>query len=320
MNPSDFWKNFRLGEEVHVSGTFIYNGLRRFHELRTLDFADELFECLYNLAVGLERLLKIAIVLHEHVEAENQVQLEQSLITHSHLDLVSRLRPHADLKLGASHNDLLGLLGTFYKTLRYDRFSLNSAYEGEKEARAVRSLLAKHLQAEFPEMPSIFATENKDQYRQFIHRTVLKIARGLYKVIRQRASQINLYTYELRHGSKAESVFMREVNIGDEDVLWKELLIFFMNVEPTTGYLRFLKETPPLEFDSALVPDYLECFSSDASKASVMDELEHHYECMGKGEMKERLKRIGIIGASGVFFGDDDEIDDAGFPDEERKL
>ena len=33
MNASDLWKNFRLGEELQIAGTFIYNGLRRFHEL-----------------------------------------------------------------------------------------------------------------------------------------------------------------------------------------------------------------------------------------------------------------------------------------------
>lgn len=318
MNPSEFWKNFRLGEEVHISGTFIYNGLRRFHELRKLDFADELFEFLYNLSVGLERLLKIAVVLHEHTEAGDQAALERSLITHSHLDLVARLRPYADLKLGTTHNDLLSLLGTFYKTLRYDRFSLDSAYAGEKEAQAVRAFLTKHLPAELSGVNSIFGTDNTDQYREFIHRTVLKVARSLYEVIWKRASQISLFTYELRNGSKAESVFLREVNIGDEDVLWKELLIFFMNVEPTTGYLQFLKGTPPLEFDPALVPDYLDCFKSDASKASVMDELEHHYECMGKEEMNERLQRIGVIGTSEAFF-DDEEIDDSGFDEEEPR-
>ncbi|WP_275760271.1 hypothetical protein [Ralstonia pseudosolanacearum] len=315
MNPSEFWKNFRLGEEVHIAGTFIYNGLRRFHELRKLDFADELFECLYNLSVGLERLMKIAVVLHEHTEVADQAELEQSLITHSHLDLVARLRPYVDLKLGATHNDLLSLLGIFYKSLRYDRFSLNSVYEGEKEARAVCAFLTKHLQVEFPDADRIFGIDNTEQYRRFIHRTVLKIARNLYEVIQQRARYIGLYTYELRNGSKAESVFLREVKIGDEDVLWKELLIFFMNVEPTTGYLQFLKGTPPLGFDPALVPDYLDCFQSDASKAFVMDELEHHYECMDKEEMKDRLERIGVIGASGVFF--DDEIDDDSFEKEE---
>src|SRR5699024_8247817 len=50
MNRSEFWKNFRLGEELDVSGTFIYNGLRRFHELRKLDYSADLFEVLYQLS------------------------------------------------------------------------------------------------------------------------------------------------------------------------------------------------------------------------------------------------------------------------------
>lgn len=36
-----------------------------------------------------------------------------------------------------------------------------------------------------------------------------------------------------------------------------------------------------------------------------MDELEYHYECMGKEEMQKRLDRIGVIGAPGVFFDDE---------------
>ena len=311
MNPSDFWKNFRLGEEIHISGTFIYNGLRRFHELRKLDFADELFEFLYELSIGIERLLKIAVVLYEHTDTTDQEELEKSLITHSHLDLVARLRKHVELNFGTTHNDLLSLIGTFYKTLRYDRFALTSVYEGKKEAKAVRELLVKHLQAVFPDKDSYLGTYNNDQYRKFIRRTVLKIAREVYGSIKNRARQINLYTYELRNGSKAESVFLREVDISDEDILWKELLIFFMNVKADTGYLKFIRDTPPLEFDPALVPDYLDCFKSNSSKANVMDELEHHYGEMDRDERKERLQRVGVIGAPNVFFDDDeDEIDD----------
>jgi len=312
MKASDFWKNFRLGEEIHISGTFIYNGLRRFHELRKLDFHDELFEFLYGLSVGIERLLKIAVVLYEHSDTTDQEQLEKSLITHSHLDLVARLLKHVSLNFGTTHNDLLSLLATFYKSLRYDRFSLTSAYEGRKESTAVKTLLNKHLNADIPSEQSFLGTDNTDQYRQFIRRTVLKIAREIYSAIETRAGQLNLYTYELRNGSKAESIFLREVNISDEDVLWKELLVFFMNAQATTGYLKFIKETPPLGFDPGLVPDYLECFKSDASKAEVMDELEHHYEEMEPADRKERLERIGVIGAPNVYFPEDDEeIDDA---------
>lgn len=312
MNPSDFWKNFRLGEEIHISGMFIYNGLRRFHEIRKLDFADELFEFLYELSVGLERLLKTAVVLYEHTDTSDQENLEKSLITHNHLDLVARLRKHVKLELRTTHNDLLSLLSTFYKSLRYDRFALTSVYEGKKEAKAIRGLLVKHLQAEFPDEDSFLGTDNNDHYRRFLRRIVLKIAREVFRVIEDRATQINLYTYELRNGSKAESVFLREVDIADEDVLWKELLVFFMNVKANTGYLQFLRETPPLEFDPALIPDYLDCFKSDSSKAGVMDELEHHYGEMERDKRNERLERMGVIGARNVFFDhDDEETDDA---------
>jgi hypothetical protein len=89
-----------------------------------------------------------------------------------------------------------------------------------------------------------------------------------------------------------------------------------MNVKAETGYLRFLRETPPLEFDPALVPDYLDCFNSDSAKANVMDELEHHYGEMERDERNERLQRMKIIGAPNVFFDDDNtegdgiEVDD----------
>lgn len=115
----------------------------------------------------------------------------------------------------------------------------------------------------------------------------------------------NLYTYELRHGSKAESVFLREVDISDEDVLWKELLIFFMNTKLSSGYLDFLRKIEPLDFDPALIGDYLECFQSDTGKALVIDELEYHYSEM-EGDKGERLGLMRLIGAQNLYFESDD--------------
>ena len=107
-----------------------------------------------------------------------------------------------------------------------------------------------------------------------------------------------------------QSVFLRKVDIDDEDVLWKELLLFFMNADPSLGYLKFLKGIRPLDFDPGLVGDYLDCFKSDASKAQVMDELESHYEELDPVERKERLQIMGFIGAPGIDFNDPDEGDD----------
>ena len=182
---------------------------------------------------------------------------------------------------------------------------LSSVYIGAREAKAIQALLEKHLQVEFPKDTSYFGVDNDDRYRKFIQRTVQKIAQNVYQAIENRARALNLYTYELRHESKAESVFLRKVDINDEDVLWKELLIFFMNAEPSTGYLKLLKDTTPLDFDPALVFDYLNCFKSDGYKAGAMDELEHYYEEMDKTERNKRLELMQEIGKN-LFFSEDD--------------
>jgi hypothetical protein len=113
MKSTQAWKNFNLGQELSVSGAFIYNGLRRFHEMRILDNTDEVFEVFYNLSVGLERLLKVAVVLLEHDETTDQDKLEKSLITHNHLHLLQRVTKRAPVNLGVPHKEFLALLGNF---------------------------------------------------------------------------------------------------------------------------------------------------------------------------------------------------------------
>lgn len=95
-------------------------------------------------------------------------------------------------------------------------------------------------------------------------------------------------------------------------ILWKELLVFFMNTKETSGYLTFIRGIEPLDFDPGLVPDYLDCFQSDSARAQVVDELETLYEDVpDKGD---RLRTIGVIGLPNVYFPEDDE--DESFEDE----
>jgi len=306
MKNTDFWKNFRLGEELSVSGAFIYNGLRRFHELKKLDHTDDLFEVFYNLSVGFERLLKIVVVLLEHKDSDDQNAFEESLITHSHQDLLRRIKKHTEVKFGTPHNDFLSLLAKFYKTIRYGRFSIQSVPDFHRERRELCAFLAKHLNVEFPADPSPIGIFNDDAYRKFVRGIALKISSTLYEIVKARSRELNLYTYELRHGSKAETVFLAKADIPAEDVLWKELLVFFMNTKETNGYLKFLRETPPLDFDPGDIGDYLDCFQADAAKSFVMDHLEHLYEELPSKERSERLNRMSIIGAPNVDFSEDD--------------
>jgi hypothetical protein len=308
MNAAEYWKNFNLGEELSVSGTFIYNGLRRFHEMQHLEHSDEIFEILYNLSVGLERLLKIAVVLLEHDDSGDIDALERSLITHNHLELLHRVREKVKLKLSSEHNDFLGLLSTFYKSLRYDRFTLSSAFDPRKEKKAFRAFLSKHLKVQLGDSSSFIATANEPRFQKFIHGLVVKISGELYEVVHDRASELNLYTYELRYGSKAFTVFMGKADIKAESVLWKELLVFFMNSDSDRGIFKHLRSIKALDFDPALAQDYLECFEANAAKASVIDELEHLYSELD--DAGTRLEMMDIIGNQNVYFSEDDEDED----------
>ena len=91
MEAADYWKTFNLCRELTISGSFIYNGLKSFDEMESFYHAEEIFEFLYFISVGLERLLKITIILKEDVTDEKQEDLEKSLITHNHLELIKRI-------------------------------------------------------------------------------------------------------------------------------------------------------------------------------------------------------------------------------------
>lgn len=136
----------------------------------------------------------------------------------------------------------------------------------------------------------------------------------MYDIVKDQTRVLDLYTYELRYGSKAETVFLGEADIQSEDLLWKELLIFFMNTRETSGYIDFLRGIEPLGFDPELTSDYLECFQSDSAKSQVIGELETLYEDLeGKSERLEMMKVIGSPNVS--FEGDDQEVDEKLFPD-----
>ena len=305
MNKSKHWKNFRLGEELHISGAFIYNGLRRFYEIHKLDHIEDIFEVFYNLSVGFERLLKITVVLLEHSENGSQEELEESLKTHNHLELLRRVKAYRNVKLAKQHNELLMLMADFYKTRRYDRYSIASITNQHKERDELIDYFAKHLEVEIPQSDSMFGIFNDDRYKKFLRKIVQTICRELFDIVRSRAHDLNLYTYELHHGSRAETIFLGGADIPSENVLWKELLIFFVNTKTTSGYLEFLRGIPPLDFDPGLIGDYLDCFQSDSAKSFVIDELEHHYmELEGR---KERLQMIDLIGSPGVYFDDAEE-------------
>jgi hypothetical protein len=133
----------------------------------------------------------------------------------------------------------------------------------------------------------------------------------LFGIVRAAAGRLNPYTYELRHGSKAERIFLvNELTFSNDDVLWKELLIYFVKTDDSSGMINFLRSFDPLGFDKALAADYLACFASDTNMAFVRDELDHLYSELP--DPGDRLERLAVLGDPNVSFPEDDEEEEPG--------
>ncbi len=297
MDNKVFWKNFSLGRELSVAGSFIYDGLENFDELKTLDNEDEIFGFLYNIAVGIERLEKIAIIFIEHDKFKGtQKKFEKSLTTHNHSSLLKRIEKVHSLSLENPHRSFLDLLRDFYKTRRYGRYSLDRLNDHFKEAEIFKKYISKKLGIKFEEKSSLLSILNTDEIKKGIGSIIGKIAIELYKVIKAEADKLNLYTGELRDGSKAYKVFMgKQFNFLEENILWKELLIFLMNTKEENGAIDFIRGIEPLDFDLELISDYLECFQNNISKQEIIEELESLYEKIGESKA-ERSNLLELMG------------------------
>lgn len=296
MRPDELWQNFKLGEEQEIACNFIYDAIRNLNEMETLSLETEVFPVLYNLSIGIERLLKVAIVLVEYNNDLDIDDFEKSLITHNHMDLYNRLKQNNSLKFGKAHIELLSLLSNFYKSHRYDRFSLQSARSLAKEKIAFHTYLNKYLKIDLLESFPFVAVWNTISIKKFVGRVVKKIAKEVYNVIESAADRKNIYTYEISGSdSKAAKVLFggAELNFEDEERVAIEILIYLINSKDV-GLINFIKDVEPLELDPALAVDYFQFLLPRKSGRPTMikDEIESLYEDLN---ISERLKIVDAI-------------------------
>ncbi len=309
MNPSEFWQNFKLGEEQEIASNFIYDALRNLHEIETLSQETEIFPILYGLSVGIERMLKVAIVLVEFNENTNIDDFEKSLITHNHLKLFNRLNETTKINLGKAHIEFLNLLSIFYKTHRYDRFNLKSVQNLNRDKKALHSFLHKYLNIDITENFPLTVVWNNARIKGFIGRIVKKITKSLYNVVDTAATNKNIYTYEITGSdSKAAKVLWGgdELNFEDEERVAVESFIYLLNTKES-DLINFLKEIKPLDLDPAQDTDYFQLLLPRRSGRSsmILDEVECHYEDVK--DIKDRIMRIDTARNPDIIFNQDDE-------------
>jgi hypothetical protein len=308
MNREEWWKNFALGIEVDVSGTFIYNGAKTLHDIPNLNNAVDIFEVLYGFSVGIERLLKVAIILTEHDTQVDIEAFEASLITHNTLELLNRLEQTHALSIGSQHKEFLALLSKFYKTHRYGRFTSSSVPDIESERNDFLQFISKHLGIQFDLDKEYIGIENTDQIRTFVCRNVKKISDEIYRVIRGETHRLNIYTDELRGDSKAIKVFYgKKLDFTDEESKKREILLFLMNPNQSSKHLEALKAFGVLDFNPEMAPSYIKAILNDLHLPYVGDEVDELYYDVKNA--RDRLDMLKALDSDWLAFDPDEESD-----------
>lgn len=304
-DPTFFWKNFRLGTELQISGSFIYNALYFFDKMEHFYYEHECFEFLYNTAVGIERLEKVAIVLLEHNEDIDQNNFEKTLITHNHLELLNRIKKLTPINLGKTHINFLQLLSDFYRSTRYDRFGIDSVYHQNQDKEQLIKFVSDELKIEVS-AGMMFPTEIDERIRKFIGKTVSTISTKLYEIIDNKAHELNIYTYKLDYSSKAFKIFVEKgYSFFEEKTLQKEILIHLLNNKETDGFKEYIKTIEPLQLENYDANEYIKFLLDFHKRRLMLGELQYQYEENEFG--KERLDKVNIIGADNVSFELDDD-------------
>jgi hypothetical protein len=316
MDAQTFWKNFSLGKELNVAGGFIFNGLKAFDSMENFGREDEIFEFFYNISVGIERLLKVVVILTEHSDTIDQEQFEKSLITHNHLELLKRISNKHNCGLSNLHNEFLEMLSNFYKTTRYDRYTLSSILNNDKEIVSLVTFLEKHLEIKI-EYKGMFITPNEWRCKKFIGKVVGKISEVLYDLVKSESRAKNIYTYELPDESKASIIFLaKKYDFFDYDIVWKELIIYLINTNDRSRILDFIREIEPLNFEPELVNEYLNAVKSDLKRDYYLYEIEEYYQDIDN--KKERFEMLGLLSNPHVHFDyDEGDIEDDYFDEED---
>ena len=267
MNQRRKYKNFNMVIELDIAGAFIYDGIHEFCRLKYISNDGSTFTSLYHMAVGIERLEKIVYVLWVLDNKVDETEFEKELITHSHTGLRDKIKEvlkihNENIEFSKQENALFELLCKFYNTARYMRFNIDGDWD--KELKLIRTFLKSDSNYVETDTDLFYGNciEVNENIKKLFGRTLKGIATKYYELIRKGSSKNQTYTYELMDDSKASKIFYSQEKSlvkdrGNEYLAVKELLIYLRNSKDKTGFLKYVDEIEPLEFDPANLITYL---------------------------------------------------------------
>lgn len=187
--------------------------------------------------------------------------------------------------------------------MRYDRFSIESVYEPNKDAARFIDFIQKELDIEV-KTGMFLPTLNDTKIKNFIGGVVGKITLLLYRIIHDESSNQRMFTYEIPYGSKSYKIFMcEEFTFHKENLFKKEIIVRLLNHEDDDAFVDFVKEIEPLPLENGDNQTYVKYLIHSHKNIGMLEEL----TCLHEENLdKERMEIVELIGEDGVQFGTED--------------
>ena len=129
-----------------------------------------------------------------------------------------------------------------------------------------------------------------------------KIATEYFKVIKNKANDLNIYTTELYSDSNAYKVFycLEEKmydNIRFESIAFKELIVYLSKIGAKANIKKVSRGIKKIHFDPAMINEYLTDLSVFKSSSMLTDEVYEFYDQLEtEKERKDRKELVDLIG------------------------
>ena len=303
------FKSIQMSKEVTLAGDFIFTSAKIAMQLTSVHNEFDINAIFYNGSIGIERLQKIYLYLC----LENPFEEHEDLKTHNHCSLEGKVAHECGRDLNDNGKKLISKFNEYYGEYRYGNYA--PVPKGKTIVDLFISFI-KNLNGKVNFHEPITPYEF-EPFKRFYINVLGKTAQHYYELIREKAGEIGVFTYELESSSNATRIFWGDNTLYDEMILEqqavKELFLYFYKNKPQEGVFRLLNEMDSLEFDDAFVNDFLSELSDGKTNHQLTDWVSEMYcNIEDEKELKKRKELVSLIGNPSVdYYWDEDHTDES---------
>lgn len=258
-----------LCAELDIAGEAIYQGIRRYESTKDNLYPTDAdaFYFLYQISIGLERLIKITHRLLQTKDSSFQYATSHNLVA---LNSAT-----SNIHLDAKEQELLVILSEFYNKARY-------------------SHLNPKPESKIPEL--------RDRlYKLDVASLASSIARKYYAIISDLSRDIGIFAYELRYGSSSAKLFYKVSRINERRA-FREFIIALIAAHrqslSKTGQTLIAYEPIADIYESYEFFETIRELEKGPVPQDLIDAVDAHYNELEPAERKQREDMLEIFSAN----------------------